>query len=69
MEFLAPKSTVVFISLPIQPKASFMAEQNHLVKVGIGGHLVLDLFVERATIKFLHDLGVMTSTIRIVVHL
>lgn len=34
-------STIYFINLPIQAKVSFSAEQNNLVEIRIGGHIVL----------------------------
>lgn len=36
------------INLPLQLKLSFSTEKNFLVKIGIGDHLVLGPFTERA---------------------
>ena len=39
---------MLFINYPIQLNVSFIAEQNFLMKIEIGGHFVLGPFIEHA---------------------
>lgn len=56
-----------FINLAIQPKVILFAEQNFVVNIGIGDHLILDPLIELAThwmvlhLQFLQHLDIVSA--------
>lgn len=69
---ITPNARILYINVPIQPRVSFITEPNFLVKIGIGGHLVVGPFIERITrlmvvlLLLLHELdfiGPQTKTL------
>lgn len=69
---MTPNVKIWFIKIAIPTRVNFISRQKFLVKVGIGGHLVLGTFNEHATrsiairLQFLNELDFLKAQSNII---